>query len=531
LLRAVTVRRGLAAAAALTMLAVVLPAISTAANAGLLDPCPKSDWPMFGHDIGRSFASPDTCISPLTAATLIPKWFFNTSSPVTGQPAVVGGTVYAGAFSGGFYAIDAATGKQRWVFQVGGLDREKTDYGKFPDSPTVVTLGGRQMVVVGGGDTLLVINAAGGRLLSSLCLDRVDPTCQGRSGIVSEIESSPAVVPWTPGALWPPADDLVLVGQDANEHDPSPVLGLMAFLLDATGNLTPFWHFDPETGKTYYPMAPVETSGPVDHGCGDVWSSPTVDVTSRTVVFGAGNCDHPTVPTQDESTFAVDLDTGTLKWQASPHPYTAQHDLDFGATPNLLGNGLVGEGGKDGVYYAYPLASPPSAPPGPGAAWKTTVSIGSSVGGMIGSTAVGRAATSSGVHQAVFADTAIPVVTSDPTGSLENILAHPNQAFGIHAVDAVTHQVLWDTPAPPSYGAAGYDNGVVFTPDTLSDSIWVLDANTGLPLRILPLNSPPASPIAVSGDTIYGGAGTTEQSPPFSQLGNLGGVWAFQTLL
>ena len=52
--------------------------------------CAATDWTMFGHDNARSFASPDTCITKLNAALLRPKWFFNTKSPVTAQPAWVG---------------------------------------------------------------------------------------------------------------------------------------------------------------------------------------------------------------------------------------------------------------------------------------------------------------------------------------------------------------------------------------------------------------------------------------------------------
>jgi hypothetical protein len=388
------------------------------------------------------------------------------------------------------------------------------------------------MVVVGGGDTVLVLDAHTGRRISSLCLDRVDPTCQGRSGIVSEIESSPAIVPWTEGSPWPSSDELVILGQDSNEHDPAPVEGMVALALDPSGGLTPLWQFDPESGTAYVGLAPVETSGPTGIGCGDVWSSPTIDLPTRTVVFGAGNCNRPRTPRQDESTYAISLDTGALKWQASPLPYTAQHDLDFGATPNLLGNGLVGEGGKDGVYYAYKLGSVPSAPPGPRPAWATTVSTASSIGGMIGSTAVGWTRTASGaVHKTVFADTSIPLNESNPLPGLENDLRHPGQAVGVHAIDTVTHQVVWNALAGPSDAAAVYDNGVVFSPALIELGMLLLDANTGLPLRLLPLIAPPSSPPAVSGDSIYMGSGTTESSPPFSLLVGLGGIFAYQTAI
>lgn len=520
----VMVRCGLLGAVVGSLVFAVIPAGPGLAPAALVGSCRATDWAMFGHDLGRSFASPDTCISPATATTIAPKWFFNTGAPVTGEPMVAGGSVYAGAFNGVFYSLDTATGTKNWSFAISPDDREVTDYG-IDASAAVPTVAGTQMVVFGGGDTLFVLRASDGTLLGHQCLDRLDPTCQGRSGIVSEIESSPAVVPWSPGAPWPPHDDLVLVGNDANEADPSPVEGLVALELDPSGGLTPLWQFDPETHTTYDGLAPLETAGPTDHGCGDVWSSPTVDVSTGVVVFGAGNCNHPANAFQTESTFAVSLDTGKLLWQARPIPADDQQDLDFGATPNVLGGGLVGEGGKDGVYYAYDLRSASTSPT---AVWKTTVSTASDIGGMIASTALGQVTNvlNGTSDQAIFCDTAIPVAESNPTGSVENDIVHPTQAMGVHAVDAVTHQVLWNLPAAPAFGAAVFDNGVVFVPDTVSDSLLVLDADTGAVLRAVPLDAPTSSPVAISGGSLYVGAGTTENGLPGT--GSFGGIWGFQ---
>jgi len=47
-----------------------------------------------------------------------PRWSFPTAgSPVESSPLVVDGVVYAGAHNGRLYAVDAATGKQRWSYQ------------------------------------------------------------------------------------------------------------------------------------------------------------------------------------------------------------------------------------------------------------------------------------------------------------------------------------------------------------------------------------------------------------------------------
>ncbi len=496
-------RRGLGVGAAVAALLVTTVPIARAASTAS---CEGSDWPMFGHDPGRSFASPDACITKVSAAALVPKWYVHTGAPVTAQPAVVHGVVYVGDAAGTMHAIDAASGTQRWTSDVAAmLDHDQGDFGRIPDSAAVVTVGQREVVVFGGGDTLFVLDAAHGTLLSHLCLDRVDPTCQGGSGHTSEIESSPVVVPGAGDGA-----DLVVVGQDANEDDPSGPEGVVALVLAPDGSLSPKWQFDPELGVTYDGLAPLDP-GRTHHGCGDVWSSPSVDVPRGIVVFGTGNCNHPRPgsTTEVESTFALDLTSGAEVWQAEPHPVGNNLDLDFGATPNVLGGGLVGEGGKDGQYYVYREGGDPLQ------AWRVQAATPADIGGFIGSTAVG----SVHGHEAVFAASAIPVDENNPMGSLANDATHPQQALGVHAIDTVTHQVVWNAPVGPSYGAAVYDNGVVFVPDTFTDSLVAIDADTGVPLRVQPLDAPPASPVAVSGASVYVGSGT--------EVGSLGGVWAF----
>jgi outer membrane protein assembly factor BamB len=499
--------------------------------------CNATDWPMFGHDMGRSFASPDTCITAVTAAALVPKWYFHTGSPVTAQPAVVGGVVYVGDFSGTMHAVDASSGVQLWSFSVTpALDNEKTDYGKIPGSAAVATVGNgpnqKQVLVFGAGDTLIALDASDpqnktkNRFLSSVCVDRVDPTCQGGAGHTSEIESSPVVVPHIDGA----GNALVVVGTDVNEADPSGPLGVIGFVLSPQGTLTPKWQFDPETGVHSDGLAPLDP-GEHEHGCGDVWSSPAVDISGGidhgVVVFGTGNCDAPDVTpgvTQPvESTFAVDLLTGRLLWQATPHPVDNHLDLDFGATPNVLGGGLVGEAGKDGAYWVYTLTGTP--------VWHVQAATPSAIGGFIGSTAVGKLGALHGNHAAVFGASSIPISPNDPQGSITNDITHPTQAFGVHAIDTVTHKVVWDAPLLPVFGAAAYNNGLVYVPDTVLDSLVVLDADTGVPVRIQPLDAPPASPVAISGNSVYFGSGTTQDAPPLSLLSSFGGIWAFHTPL
>ena len=54
---------------------------------------------------------------PTTSATV--EWTFKTEGPVIGSPAVAGGVVYIGSSDGHLYAIDQATGQQKWKDDTG----------------------------------------------------------------------------------------------------------------------------------------------------------------------------------------------------------------------------------------------------------------------------------------------------------------------------------------------------------------------------------------------------------------------------
>src|SRR5207302_1831507 len=242
-------------------------------------------------------------------------------------------------------------------------------------------------------------DAASGGLLASQCVDPDPVRNCGPGSDTVEIESSPAVIVPKPHG---PAT--IVVGMDFNEAQGVGRAGLLNFTLAKAARgwqLTPVWKYDPETHQTYT-IDPLHAGGTGD-GCGNVWSSPTIDTAANLVVFGLGNCDVPSAVVT-ESVNGVALDSGALRWSYEPRPDPNQADpldLDFGATPNLLPNGRVGEGGKDGVYYSFNESG--------GLNWTSQVANGSDIGGMIGSTALGKA---SG-KPAIFASSAFPISTRD----------------------------------------------------------------------------------------------------------------------
>jgi polyvinyl alcohol dehydrogenase (cytochrome) len=383
------------------------PAVGPDVDAGPIAGAGECDWPMWGHNLARTFTYPcETALSTDTVDQLELAWFFNTYDVVTATPAVVDDTAYLGDWSGRFYAVDIATGHARWTFQAA---TEPNVYaGQIVASAAVADIGGVQTVVFASGRTVHALRADTGEERWSFAVGTDDPQD------FTEILSSPAI-----------ADGKVLVGSDVHNR-PGQRAGLLA--LDAsTGAL--LWHFEPDRGDP-------------PQGCGDVWGSPSVDLERRLVFVGTANC--PRSPEgwgpYTEAIVAVDLDRGEPRWSFQPHQPN-NDDLDFAGAPNLFrarGRDLVGLGNKDGTYYAVDRDTGELA-------WKARATgpgiedPGSnfSTGGFIG-----------------------------PTAYAEGIIAG-GTAVGpppfVHAIDARNGDLLWqDRGVQAVYGSAAVANGVLF---------------------------------------------------------------------
>jgi outer membrane protein assembly factor BamB len=479
---------------------------------------PACNWPMYGHDLGHSFAQTSSCsnIKARNVSTLVPRWFFNTHAPVSASPSVYDGVVYVGAYDGTFYALNADTGKKKWSFAV--TDKNQTDYGPIVSSAAVDVIDGRKVVAFGGASTLYLLDANTGAKLASSCFDpRSNPAvqCKGSTDTI-EIEASPSIVHMPSGGV------RIVAGMDFNEDANVGRAGVIELRVDHVGSswsLVPLWKFDPETLQTYT-VDPLHSGGK-GTGCGNVWSSPTVDVASGLIFFGVGNCDerpNPLEPGDGESIVAITLDAGTLVWRFMPRPADNDLDLDYGSSAQLLPGGRVGEAGKDGTYYAFDR-QPGTASPQP--LWTSHVTTASDVGGIIGSVSLGRVNT----KPALFAPSAIPISTRVPGQSIQEGVQHPERLFALHAIDATTGAVLWNAPMPlPSYAATTYANHVVFLPDTFGFQMQAYNANLGIPMWAFPLGMAPSSAAAIVGSSIYFGGGTVGAGLP---LDTTGGVWSF----
>jgi polyvinyl alcohol dehydrogenase (cytochrome) len=442
------------------------------------------DWPMWGREPSRTFAQ--TCDSDLSTATvggLELDWSFTTEDVVTASVAVHDGTVYAGDWSGAVYALDDASGEERWRFQTDVHDRVYS--GQIVSSPAVAEVEGETALFVAGGKTMYRLDADTGEerwRFDVSFFDRSDDL--GTNDDVpdgerpTEIQSSPVVV-----------DGMVVFGFDA--HDiPGYRAGVVA--LDAvTGDVV--WYFDPDAGGE-------------PTGCGGVWGSPSVDVEARQVFFGTANC--PSSPAgwgeHTEAIVAVDLDSGEHRWSFQPHEPN-NDDLDFAGAPNLFeidGRAVVGLGNKDGTYYVVDRSTGELVWEQEAKASVYEPGRNYSFGGFIGPTAV--------IDGLVVGGTAGQGADACPCN---------------HGLDAATGEVLWQTrEALPMYGGTAAVNDLAFN-GGIDFLVRAVDLATGETVWSHDVPGVVAGAPAIVGDSVYAVVGLRE--PGTETTAEQAGVFKF----
>lgn len=502
---------------------------------------------MFGHDAARTFATPDGCssVSPLTAPTLAPKWYFNAPDAVSASPAIVENKVYVGDWAGNFYRFDAedVTGSPEKTFDVEhndiAPDTSPIGFGRIVSSAAVADVDGRRIVLFGGGATLYALDASTFAYIDSVCVDSravtAEQRCKKGTGTAArevEIESSPAVVHEADGTT------SVLVGMDVHNGQNVGRAGVIKFQLTGDG-LTTLWKFDPDERAAYSGEAGLTQGSGTGSGCADVWGSPAIedprtDGAPRLVFFGTGSCSDPDdADATGEHVWGIRLDTGALVWTQGPHGRDGVVDDDFGGAVNLLANDTVGAGSKDGWYYTFDRKT---GAPG----WAKHVGQwahltgGFAMGGVLASPATGKV----NGEDAVFLATALSTPNDKPfeegpDTTVPSVTEDPGRMFSLSAVRVSDGELLWRSAGSrQAFGAPTYvdgvDGGVVLVPSTVDFSMTAIDADSGLLLAKRPLPGPPSSAPTAVGDTVYGGIGTSVGEG--SALAPASGVYAFQVV-
>ncbi|OLE06459.1 MAG: hypothetical protein AUG82_03370 [Ktedonobacter sp. 13_1_20CM_4_53_11] len=294
-----------------------------------------SDWPTYLHDPQRSSASSDTTLSPANAGQLKLGWAFKTGGPIAASPTVVGGTVYVGSWDGYEYALDAATGTQKWKTFLG-----QTTAPCYPQLAGVTSSADVEngVVYVGGGDSnWYALDAATGNVLWKVFVG----------------DNTKGWYNWASPLIY---NGFAYIGI-ASVGDCPLVPGQLLKVDLQTHQIVNTFNFVPQ-GQ----------SG------GGVWTSPSLDTATNTIYVTTGTRSQPS-QTLTEAIVALDASTLTLKSSWAVPASQEGVDSDFGSTPlpfnDAVGDQLVVAINKNGKAYAYNRNNLAAGP-----VWTQQVAIG-----------------------------------------------------------------------------------------------------------------------------------------------------------
>lgn len=296
------------------------------------------DWRYYGNDLlNRRFQDVDQ-ITPANVAKLKPAWVFHTGEikmkeSFEASPIIVDRTVYVSTGMNTVFALDAATGKKKWVYKPKFL-------APPPKLPLCCGMNNRG-VAYGDGKIFLAR------------LDAVLVALDAKTG--KEVWHA-QVADWQRGYSMTIApqfyDGKVIVGTSGGEY---AIKGKVAAYDAATGKLA--WKFDTIKPDTW-------AGNSSENGGVPVWGNPSVDPQLGLVYVGTGNAspdfngsNRAGLNLYASSVVALDARTGQPRW----HFQEIHHDIwDYdGPMPPMLFdmnvNGqtvpAVGHCTKGGQYF------------------------------------------------------------------------------------------------------------------------------------------------------------------------------------
>jgi outer membrane protein assembly factor BamB len=456
----------------------------------------QNEWVTLAGSAERQFSNPlESTITPDNVGQLVQRWGIPTLGPITASATVAAvdipgsgltRVVFVQSWDLNIYAVRLDDGSLLWR-----VATEDQPGSSFPATASVhvVKVDNQDLAIVGQGEILYALDAVTGEevwrfIAGTGCRDANGdpPGLCGFNGERNQIESSVYV-----------ADGLAFFGMDINDVPG----GKGGFFAVDVHDGTLAWFFDLESGETCKPLpgeeirqydgyhteeelnlppgflSRPECSHPrTPNGCGNVWSSPAVDLGRQALFIASSNCDTPidpdtmepeSMPPFDEAITSLSFD-GDVRWVWRPRR-ADNDDLAFGAVPNLFSIfpagvegaigpiDVVGIGGKDGTYYVLDRdgvnqqngavwnSSPESHLPADLPYWSTNVVAGGAIGGIIATSAVDE------INRRVHFSTGIGAATD----------------LHVHTLDMDTGAVLWQQSSRATFAPTSLIPGVVFT--------------------------------------------------------------------
>ncbi len=240
------------------------------------------DWAAHGADAAHTQSSPLAQITPKNVASLKVAWTHHTGDARPGRsqiqcnPVVVRGVLYATSPQLKVFALDAATGQQKWVFDPFTAGADQSGLGVNRGVVYWEDTGGRDArILVGAGFTLFALDAATGRPIEAFgTKGGVDL----RAGLGDRAKAL-HVLANTPGTVY---KDLLIQGTRVGEGPGPSAPGYVRAYNVRTGKVAWTFHTIPQPGEPGYETWPPDAWQRV--GGANSWSGVTVD-RQRGLVF------------------------------------------------------------------------------------------------------------------------------------------------------------------------------------------------------------------------------------------------------
>ena len=296
---------------------------------GALLPCgafaADSEWPTYGHDYGESRYSPLAQITPANVSRLKPVWTYHMRTPDRADrgfmasentPIVVGGVLYVATPYGRVVALDAATGKQRWAYEVPNEDHPATrGVAYWPGKKPQIIFGTKAGLLIAlHAETGAPVEGFGEHGVVEL---RTKAVMQGYPNAFYGITAAPTIY-----------RDLIIMGSRTQEAPQRGASGRVRAFDVHTGKEV--WHFNgvPQEGEPFHESWDANTW--VNRSGVNVWTNVVLDEKRGIAYlpFGAPTFDQSGNDRKGDSLFAnslvaVEAATGKYLW----HFQALRHDL------------------------------------------------------------------------------------------------------------------------------------------------------------------------------------------------------------
>lgn len=298
-------------------------------------PAPDTNWTEYNGDGAKSHYSSLNQIDTTTVKNLKTAWTYasggadtvNNRTQMQGNPIIIDGILYGVSANTQVFAVDAATGRERWKTQV------NDNGGTTSRGVTYWSDGAEKRIFWGAGNWLYAFDANTGKSIDSFGQ-------HGRIDLKVGIERPGAddyVRANTPNVVY---NNLLIVGARVSENETALLGDIRAFDV-RTGKLVWTFHTIPQPGEFgYATWAPAQ---PRQHlGGANCWAGMAID-RERGIVYvptGSAAYDFYGGNRKGNNLFAscliaLNASTGKRLW----HYQLVHHDIwdrDPPATPNLL---------------------------------------------------------------------------------------------------------------------------------------------------------------------------------------------------